>query len=84
MSLEIVGLGPHKYCIIFNGTPLFPYFLKIVLTFLSRHKMFIYPFTLGLENLYNQENWRERTRNVCTRASLTSDEFKANFPNVNI
>ena len=43
MLRKIVGLGPQRYCIVYQEEYLFSLRLAIVMTYLPRQKMFLYP-----------------------------------------
>ena len=76
---EAVGLGPRRYCVCFERTPLFYVNLMLVMTYLPRHKMFMYPTGTRLEGPFLREPWLSRERVICSRPTLTLDEYNTNF-----
>ena len=79
MLKEVVGLGPQRYCVFFDRAPNFYSKLKLIMSFLLQEKMFLYPATARLEGPFLQEPWLSRGRALCSRSSLTFDEYHANF-----
>ena len=46
MLKEVVGLGPQRYCLLFNSAPNFYSKLNSIMYFLPQEKMFLYPVLL--------------------------------------
>lgn len=80
LTKEGLGLGPQSNCIVFDQNPSFYLHLAIVMTFLLRHKMFMYPSNLIRGGLFVQEPWLSRGHVIFSRLSLTFEEFQAHFP----
>ena len=76
---EAVGLGPWRYCVCFDQTRLFYVTLMLVMTYLPRHNMFMYPTGTRLEGPFLCEPWLSRGRAICSRPTLTLDEYNTNF-----
>ena len=79
MIQEMMGLGPQRYCVFFNSTPNFYSKLKLIMSSLPQEKIFLYPAIARLEGPFLQEPWLTRGRALCSRSSLTFDEYHANF-----
>lgn len=79
MLKEVVGMGPQKYCVVFNSAPNFYSKLKLIMSYLPQEKMLLYPATARLEGPFLQEPWLSRGRALCSRPSLTFEEYHANF-----
>ncbi len=80
LTKEGLGLGPQRYCLVFDRDLHYSRFLAVVLTFLPRHKMFMYPNNLVLGGLFAHNPWLSRLRTVCSRPSLSPEEFQTHFP----
>ena len=76
---EAIGLGPNRYCIVFSHNPGFYSYLKMVMSFLPQEKMFFYPAGTTLGGPFLVEPWLSRGRALCSRPSLTFDEFHDAF-----
>ena len=79
MLKKVVGLGPQRYCVFFHSAPNFYSKPKLIMSSLPQEKMFLYPATARLEGPFLQEPWLSRGRALCSRPSLTFDEYHANF-----
>ena len=80
LTEEGLGLGPQRYCLVFDRDPYFHRFLAVILAFLPRHKMFMYPNNVVLGGPFTHEPWLSRLRTVCSRPSLSPKEFQTHFP----
>ena len=76
---ETMGLGPVRYCIVYQRTRAFYSHLGMVTTFLPRHKMFMYPGNDVSNQLFGREPWLSRARAICAQPSITPGQFRANF-----
>ena len=54
MLQEAVGIGPQRYCVVFNQAPHFYSKLKLVMSCLPNEKMFLYPAGTDLTRHFNQ------------------------------
>ena len=79
MIKEGLGIGPERYCIAFNRSPTFYSKLKLLMCYLPREKMFLYPSGARLEGPFLHEPWLSRGRQICSNPSITLDEYLANF-----
>ena len=79
MLKEAVGMGPQRYCIFFNRAPEFYSKLKLIMTYLPKEKMFLYPAIAKRGGPFLQEPWLSRGDAIRSRPSLTFDEYHANF-----
>lgn len=79
MLKEVVGLEPQRYCVVFNRTPTFYSRLKLIMNYLPQDKMFLYPAQANLGGPFLQEPWLSRSRDLCSRPSITFEEYVANF-----
>ena len=79
MLREIVGLGPQRYCIVYRADFRSLLELAIVMTYLPRHKMFIYPAGTDLTRHFSQGRRAIWARVLMRQPSLTQGEFNANF-----
>ncbi len=79
MLKEIIGIGPQRYCIYFSPGPDFYQKLKLIMTYLPREKMFLFPSDTRLAGPFLREPWLSRGRAICARPSLTAAEFYDNF-----
>ena len=79
MLKEVVGLGPQRYCVVFNRAPHFYSKLKLIMAYLPHEKMFLYPATARLEGPFLLEPCLSRGRALFSRPSLTFDEYHASF-----
>ena len=79
MLREIVGLGPLRYCIVYRADFCSLLELAIVLTYLPRQKMFLYPAETDLTRHFSQGRRAIWARVLMRQPSLTQGEFNANF-----
>ena len=79
MIKEIIGIGPQRYCIYVTPEPDFYRKLKLIMTYLPREKMFLYPEDAILAGPFLREPWLSRGRAIRARPSLTIMEFDENF-----
>ena len=79
MLKEVVGLGPQRYCVVFNRAPNFYSKLKMIMAFLPHEKMFLYPAGSRLEGPFLYDPWRSRGRALFSRPSITIDAYNASF-----
>ena len=79
MLKEVVGMGPERYCVVFNRSPSFYSKLKLILNLLPQEKMFIYPEGAVLGGPFLHELWLSRGHALCSRPSLNFEEYHANF-----
>ena len=59
MIQEMMGLGPMKYCIVYNDMPNFFKRLLLLINYLPQKKMCFYPPQVILEPPFNHSQWRE-------------------------
>ena len=71
MLKEAVGVGPQRYYIYFHHAPVFYSKLKLIMTYLPKEKMFLYPASARLEGPFLQEPWLSRGCAISSRPSLT-------------
>ena len=57
MLREVIGIGPQRYCIVFNQAPSFYSKLKLILAYLPIEKMFLYPPQESLGGPFLREPW---------------------------
>ena len=79
MLKEVVGLGPQRYCIVFNQAPSFYSKLKMILAYLPIDKMFLYPAQESLGGFFLQEPWLSQGQLLCSHPSISREEYIANF-----
>ena len=79
MLKEVVGVGPQRYCIVFNGAPNFFSKLKMILAYLPIEKMFLYPAPESLGGPFLQEPWLSQGQLLCSHPSISCKEYIANF-----
>ena len=79
MLREIVGLGPLRHCIVYQDDFLSILELAIVMTYLPRQKMFIYPAGTNLTRHFSQGRRAIWARVLMRQPLLTQGEFNANF-----
>ena len=79
MIKEGLGIGPERYCVAFNRSPTFYSKLKLLMNYLPREKMFLYPSSARLEGPFLHEPWLSRGREIRSHPSITLDEYLANF-----
>ena len=77
---ENLGVGPKQYCLVYEDKPQHNVHFAIVMTFLPRHKMFVYPEGVRLDGMFVEEPWLTRGISVCSRASISAEEFRTYFP----
>lgn len=77
---ESLRVGPERYCLVYEQNPLYLSQIAIVMTFLPRHKMFMYPGGTRLGGMFLQEPWLSRGLDICSRTSITTEEFQTYFP----
>ena len=59
MIQEMMGLGPMKYCIVYNEMPNFFKRLLLLINYLPQMKMCFYPPQVILEAPFDHSPWRE-------------------------
>ena len=59
MLMEVVGIGPMKYCIVYNEMPNFFKRLLLLINYLPQKKMCFYPPQVILEPPFDHSPWRE-------------------------
>ena len=59
MIQEMMGLGPVKYCIVYNEMPNFFTRLLLLILYLPHKKMCFYPPQVILEPPFDHSPWRE-------------------------
>ena len=79
MLMELVGVGPQRYCICFDPSPDTYRKLKLLLYSLPQEKMFIYPVDVRLESPFLHEPWLSKAKAIQSHPSLTRDEYVASF-----
>ena len=79
MLKEAAGLGPQRYCIIFNSTSNFFSKLKMILAYLPIEKMFLYPAQESLGGPFLQEPWLSRGQLLYSHPSISRKEYISNF-----
>ena len=77
---ENLGVGPKRYCLVYENKPLNNVSFAIVMTFLPRHKMFVYPEGVRLDGMFMVEPWLTRGITICSRTSISAEEFCSYFP----
>ena len=79
MLKEAAGVGPQQYCIFFNSAPSFFSKLKMIMAYLPIEKMFLYPAQESLGGPFLQEPWLSRGQLLCSRPSISCEEYISNF-----
>ena len=79
MLMEVVGVGPQRYCIFFEDTPTFYSMFKLILYSLPQEKMFLYPAGTMLGGPFLHEPWLSRAQALQAQPSITREEYAANF-----
>ena len=79
MLKEVMGLGPQRYCIVFNRASHFYSKLKLIMSSLPQEKMLLYPAGARLKGPFLHEPWLSRGRALCSRPTITIDEYNASF-----
>ena len=79
MLKEAAGIGPRRYCVAYHCAPYFYNRLQLLMIYLPFEKMFLYPAQESLEGPFLQEPWLSQSRDLCSRPSITFDEYVANF-----
>ena len=59
MMMEILGIGPQRYCVITNFIPNFERKLMLLLAYLPKRKLCFYPPLFVLEEPFQRSPWRE-------------------------
>ena len=59
MLQEMMGLGPMKYCIVYNKMPNFSSRLLLLINYLPQKKMCFYPSRFFLDAPFDHSPWRE-------------------------
>ena len=59
MMMEMLGLGPYKYCIVSNIMPRFESKLMLLMSYLPMEKMCFYPPVFDLYYPFQRPPWRE-------------------------
>ena len=59
MLQEMMGLGPMKYCIVYNEMPNFSSRLLLLINYLPQKKMCFYPPRFFLDTPFDHSPWRE-------------------------
>ena len=77
---ENLGIGPKQYCLVYEDNPNHIVPFAIVTALLPRHKMFVYPGGVTLDGMFENEPWLSRGVYVCSRASISKEEFHSYFP----
>ena len=67
MILEIMGMGPIKYCIINNTVPNFENKVLLLMNYLPHEKMCFYPPQDFLEGPFANSPWRELGKAIRSR-----------------
>ena len=63
----MMGLGPMKYCIVYNEMPNFFKRLLLLINYLPQKKMCFYPPQVILEPPFDHSPWREIGEAICSR-----------------
>ena len=79
MLREVAGIGPQRYCIVFNQAPSFYSKLKMILAYLPIDKMFLYPAQESLGGPFLQEPLLSRGQLLCSQPSISREEYMVNF-----
>ena len=79
MLREVAGIGPQRYCIVFNQAPSFYSKLKMILAYLPIDKMFLYPAQESLGGPFLQEPWLSQGHLLCSQPSISCEEYMVNF-----
>lgn len=59
MMMEILGIGPHKYCIVTNIIPNFEKKLMLLMAYLPRQKLCFYLPMFVLHEPFQRPPWRD-------------------------
>ena len=73
MILEMMGLGPLKYCIAYNEMPNFFSRLILLINYLPQKKMFFYPLCFFFDTPFDHSPWREIGEAICSQRFLTKN-----------
>lgn len=68
MMMELIGLGPHKYCIIANVMPDFEAKLMLTVAYLPRLKICFYPPLFVLNEPFHRQPWKDWGRMMARKA----------------
>ena len=79
MLKEMAGIGPQRYCIVFNSASNFFCKLKMILAYLPIEKMFLYPAQESLGGPFLQEPWLSQGQLLCSHSSISCEEYISNF-----
>ena len=79
MLKEVVGIGPTRYSVAYHRVSYFYDRLQLLMIYLPFEKMFLYSAQEGLGGSFLQEPWLSQSRDLCSRPSITFDEYVANF-----
>ena len=79
MLREVAGIGPQRYCIVFNQASSFYSKLKMILAYLPVEKMFLYPAQESLGGPFLQEPWLSQGQLLYSHPSISCKEYIANF-----
>ena len=66
MIQEMMGLGPMKYCIVYNEMPNFFKRLLLLINYLPQKKMCFYPPQVILEPPFDHSPWRVIGEAICS------------------
>ena len=72
MILEMIGMGPYKYCVINTVMPRFKSNLMLLTYFLPMHKMWFYPTRNILFEPFQHSTWRELGQEILLRTHQTN------------
>ena len=67
MIQEMMGLGPMKYCIVYNEMPNFFKRLLLLINYLPQKKLCLYPPQVILEPPFDHSPWREIGKAIRSR-----------------
>ena len=73
MILEMMGLGPTKYCIVYNEMPNFFNRLLLLINYLPQKKMCFYPPCFFFDTPFDHLPWREIGEAIHSRWFLTKN-----------
>ena len=59
MIRELMGLGPLKYCIVYNEMPEFSKKLLLLISYLPHKKMCLYPYQTNFDSPFDRLPWQE-------------------------
>ena len=67
MILEMMGLGPMRYCIVYNDMPNFFSRLLLLINYLPQKKMCFYPPRFFFDVPFDHSPWREIKDPICSQ-----------------